>query len=169
MEANTDEREKIVKWRDPAEALRELPSLSGLEYLTKMASGELPGAPIAAHLNMLLTEVSEGTVSFTSTPDESLYNPIGTVHGGVVCTLLDSALGCAGHSTLPAGMGYTSIELKVNYLRPVLATSGPLRCTGKVTKSGRRVIFVEGEVTDQSGQTVATASGSLLVFALDGK
>lgn len=166
MEASTDAREKLVKWRDPAGAMEQLPLLSGLEYLKKMASGELPGAPIASHLNMDLVEVIEGSVTFTSTPDESLYNPIGTVHGGLVCAVLDSALGCAAHSTLPAGMGYTSIEIKVNYLRPVLADSGPLRCTGTVTKPGRRVIFAEGEVVDKNGKTVATASGSLLVFPL---
>ncbi|WP_404290057.1 PaaI family thioesterase [Glutamicibacter arilaitensis] len=167
MKAKSGEREKVVKWRDPAGALEQLPLLSGLEYLKLMASGELPGAPIAGHLNMDVAEVSEGSVTFICNPEESHYNPIGAVHGGLVCALLDSALGCAAHSTLPAGMGYTSIEIKVNYLRPVFADSGPLRCTGRVTKPGRRVTFAEGEVVDKYGKVVATATSSLLVFPLE--
>jgi uncharacterized protein (TIGR00369 family) len=89
------------------------------------------------------------------------------VHGGLVCTLLDSALGCAVQSTLSRGQGYTSIEIKVNYLRPVFAGSGPLTCSATVTKPGNRVAFADGVVTDGSGKTVATATGSLLVFAIE--
>lgn len=89
------------------------------------------------------------------------------VHGGFVATLLDSALGCAAHSTLPAGTGYTSIDLTISFLRPLSADSGPLTCTGRVIKPGRRVIFAEGEVVDKDGRTVATASGPLLVFPLE--
>jgi uncharacterized protein (TIGR00369 family) len=89
------------------------------------------------------------------------------VHGGFVCTLLDSALGCAAHSTLPAGAGYTSIEITISSPGPVSADNGPLTCTGRVIKPGRRAIFAEGEVVDKEGKTVATASGSLLVFPLE--
>lgn len=160
------ERETVVRWDDPAAGLAELPTLSGLDFLRKMMAGELPGPPIAAHFAMDLVGVEEGTVTFTCQPDESHYNPIGVVHGGLVCTLLDSALGCATHTTLPAGTGYTSIEIKVNYLRPVTQDSGPLSCTGRVTKPGRRVAFAEGEVVDQQGRVVASATGSLLVFPL---
>lgn len=134
--------------------------------MSKVAAGEIPGAPIAGHFGMDLLEVSPGSVTFRCIPDASHYNPIGTVHGGLVCTLLDSALGCATHTTLPAGSGYTSIEIKVNYLRPVTMDSGPLICTGRVTKPGRRVAFAEGEVVDNKGAVVATASGSLLIFPL---
>ena len=136
--------------------------------MTKIADGELPGAPIASHFGMDVVAVGPGTVTFRCLPDESHYNPIGTVHGGLVCTLLDSALGCATHTTLPAGSGYTSIEIKVNYLRPVTAASGALICRGRVTKPGRRVAFAEGEVVDSQGKVVATASGSLLIFPLPG-
>lgn len=159
--------ETTVTWTDPTKALAHLPTLNGIDYLRRVAAGEIPGAPIGAHVGMEIAEVGEGTVTFRSYPDESHYNPIGMVHGGLVCTLLDSALGCAVHTTLPAGTGYTSIEIKVNYLRPVSKDSGPLLCTGRVTKSGRRVSFAEGEVIDNSGKTVATASGSLLIFPLE--
>lgn len=160
------ERETVVRWNDPAEGLELLPHLDGIDYLKKMAAGEIPGAPIAGHFQMELVDVDHGSVSFRCQPDESHYNPIGGVHGGLVCTLLDSALGCATQTTLPAGTGYTSIEIKVNYLRGVTRDSGPLTCVGRVTKPGRRVAFAEGEVLDSDGRTVATASGSLLVFPI---
>jgi uncharacterized protein (TIGR00369 family) len=123
-------RETVVVWDDSAKGLEVLPQMAGIDFLKKMAARELAGAPIAAHINMDLVEVDHGTVTFSAQPDASHYNPIGAVHGGYVCTLLDSALGCAMHTTLPAGMGYTSIEIKVNYLRPVTADSGPLTCVG---------------------------------------
>jgi uncharacterized protein (TIGR00369 family) len=157
-----------VHWRDPALGLAALPELSGIDFMKRIADGELPAAPIAGHFGMDLIEVGPGTVTFRCRPDESHCNPIGTIHGGVVCTLLDSALGCATHTTLPAGSGYTSIEIKVNYLRPVSAGNGALTCRGWVTKPGRRVAFAEGEVVDDKGMVVATASGSLLVFPLEG-
>ena len=163
----SQERETVVRWDDPRIGLAQLPALDGLDFMRKIATGEIPGAPIASHLNMTLTEVDRGTVTFEGIPDESHYNPIGTVHGGFVCTLLDSALGCAVHTTLPAGTGYTSLEIKVSFLRPVSAGSGPLTCTGQVVKPGRRVAFAEGKVTDGEGRTVATATGSMLVFPFD--
>lgn len=160
-------RETTVRWEDPAPGLAVLPTLSGIEFLKKMQAGEVPAPPIASHVAMELVEVGDGTVTFSCQPDESHYNPIGMVHGGLVCTLLDSALGCATQTKLPAGLGYTSIEIKVNYLRPVTSESGLLTCVGRVTKPGRRVTFAEGEVVDKNGKVVATASGSLLVFPLD--
>lgn len=160
------QRETTIEWRDPADGLAVLPVLDGIDFMKKIASGDLPGAPIASHFEMELIDVGDGTVTFRCRPDESHYNPIGMVHGGLVCTLLDSALGCATHTTLPAGTGYTSIEIKVNFLRPVTADNGPLICTGRVTKPGRRVTFAEGEVLDNQSRVVATASGSLLVFPL---
>lgn len=160
------ERSRTISWDDPAAALAAMPSLTGLEYLQQMLDGTLPGPPIAHLMGFTLTEASVGTAVFECTPNESHYNPIGTVHGGLVCTLLDSALGCAVQTTLPQGVGYTSIEIKINYLRPVLASSGTLRCTATVTKPGSRVAFADGVVVDGSGKTVATATGSLLVFPL---
>jgi uncharacterized protein (TIGR00369 family) len=95
-----------------------------------------------------------------------MYNPIGVVHGGIVCTLLDSALGCALHTTLPAGKGYTSVEIKVNYLKAVRPQSGLLTATGRVVRAGSRVGFTEGEVVDASGALVATGTSTLLLFDL---
>ncbi|MGO2024468.1 MULTISPECIES: PaaI family thioesterase [Brevibacterium] len=167
MSTDSNTRETTVTWTDPSQGLSLLPTMDGIDFLSKMAAGEIPGPPIGAHMGMEIAEVGEGTVTFGCQPDESHYNPIGMVHGGLVCTLLDSVLGCAVHTTLPKGTGYTSIEIKVNYLRPVSENSGPLIATGRVTKSGRRVAFAEGEVVDNKGKTVATASGSLLIFPLE--
>lgn len=160
------ERRRIVEWEDPAPGVALMPTLSGLDYLRAMIDGALPPPPIARLMDMTLVDAGPGTATFVCEPDESHYNPIGTVHGGLVCTLLDSVLGCAVQTTLPQGQGYTSIEIKVNYLRPVRAGSGPLTCVGTVTKPGNRVAFADGVVTDASGKTVATATGSLLVFPI---
>lgn len=166
MTDDTTGRRTTVRWRDTREALERLPELDGMEFLRGIQSGELPPAPFAGHVSMDLVEVENGTVTFRGTPGESHYNPIGMVHGGYLCTLLDSALGCAAHSTLPAGMGYTTIDISTSFLRPVSTDSGPLLATGRVVKPGRRVIFTEGEVVDRHGRTVATATSSLLAFPL---
>ena len=158
------ERERLVAWDDPAVGAAAMPSMSGLDYLHSMMGKKLPPPPMGQLLNMTLIEAAPGTATFTCHPDESHYNPIGAVHGGLVCTLLDSALGCAVQTTLPKGVGYTSIEIKVNYLRSIRAGSGPLTCIGVVSKAGSRVAFADGTVTDASGKLVATATGSLLVF-----
>ncbi|MEO7017313.1 MAG: PaaI family thioesterase [Leifsonia sp.] len=160
------ERRRLVEWEDPAPGVAIMPTMNGLEYLQAMIDGTLPPPPITSLMTMRLTEAREGRAVFVCEPDESHYNPIGTVHGGLVCTLLDSALGCAVQSTLSQGQGSTSIEIKVNYLRPVLAGAGPLTCVGTVTKPGNRVAFADGVVTDASGKAVATATGSLLVFPI---
>jgi uncharacterized protein (TIGR00369 family) len=157
-------RSRTITWYDPGPGARAAQGLAGLDYLRAIADGRFPGPPIGAHFDFAITRVEVGDVHFTATPDESAYNPIGVVHGGLVCTLLDSVIGCAVHTTLPAGVGYTSIELKVNYLRAVHATSGQLHAHGWVTKPGRRVAFADGDVRDVEGRLLATASGSCLVL-----
>lgn len=159
------ERRREITWHDPAVGAVAGRELAGLAYLTAMLEGRLPPPPIAQTLGFTLDRVVEGEVWFSCEPHESHYNPIGVVHGGLVCTLLDSALACAGHTLLPAGVGYTSIEIKVNYLRAVSPASGTLVAHGWVAKPGRRVAFVEGDVRDASDKVVATASGTCLVMA----
>ena len=157
---------RTVTWFDPhatAEAARAVP---GIDFLEAIRTGVLPPAPIAATLGFTVLELEIGRVVFECTPDESLYNPIGVVHGGLVCTLADTVVGCAVHTTLDAGFTYTSIDLTVSYLRPVTGSSGTLRATGTVTKSGRRVAFASAEIVDGSGRAVATATGSCLVMEI---
>lgn len=159
-------RSRTVSWHDPATALAAMPAMTGRQYLQAIVDGVLPPPPISGLMAFTAVSVGEGEVVFRCTPDESAYNPIGVVHGGLVCTLLDSVVGCAVHSTLPAGTGYTSLEIKVSYLRPVRAGEGDLVATGRVTKPGRRAAFSEGEVRDDAGRLVATATSTCLVFPL---
>ena len=159
-----DPRSKTITWYEPMAAAAAGAGLAGIDHLEAIRRGELPPPPIASHFGFQVVEVAPGEVTFTCQPDESAYNPIGLVHGGLVCTLLDSVLGCAVQSTLPIGVGYTSIELKVNYLRPVHGDTGQLRARGWVTKPGRRVAFAEADVRDSAGKVVASASGSCLVM-----
>src|SRR3954447_10232873 len=114
-------RSKIVSWHDPMTLAASAEGRSGLEFLQALRNGDLPPPPIASLLGMDLVSVETGDVVFSCRPDESTYNPIGVVHGGLVCTLLDSAAACAVQSTLPVGVAYTSVEIKVSYLRPVRA------------------------------------------------
>jgi uncharacterized protein (TIGR00369 family) len=159
-------RSRTVTWHDPMITAAGALERSGLATMEAIRDGVLPPPPIAKLVQMGITALEEGRVEFTCELDESVYNPIGVVHGGLVCTMLDTVAGCAVHTTLPAGVAYTSIELKVNYLRAVHANSGPLTAVGRVVKPGRRVAFAEGEVLDAQGRTVATASSSLLVFPI---
>lgn len=157
-------RTRTVTWHDPATPAEISGKLSGIDYMHALADGRIPAPPIVGLIDAKLVSVSPGGATFTLTPNESHFNPIGAVHGGIICTLLDSAAGCAVHTTLERGYGYTSIELKVNFLRGTTLDSGELTVRGWVKKAGRRVAFAEAEITDSRGKTVATASSSLLVF-----
>jgi len=160
-------RSRVVTWEDPLIGAELAKTMSGLEYMQALLDGSIPPPPIVNLMNMRPTEVEVGRVVFTCEPDESHYNPIGTVHGGLVCTLLDSVAGCAAQTTLPKGQAYTSLEIKVSYLRPVTADTGTLTAVGIVTKPGRRVAFVDATVSDAQGRLVATASSTLLVFPVE--
>ena len=155
---------RIVEWYDPKIAAAAASRMSGLEFLRGIRDGELPPPPIASLLGMRAVEIEPGCVVFEITPDESVYNTIGTVHGGLVCTLADTVAACAVHTTLEAGFAYTSIDLNVSYTRPVTKDSGTLRAVGTVVKPGRRVAFSRAEITDAAGKVVATATSSCLVM-----
>lgn len=159
-------RSRLVTWDDPMIGANQIGDMTGLEYMEALIAGRIPPPPITELMRMRAVAVEFGRATFTCEPDESMYNPIGTVHGGLVCTLLDSVAGCAVQTTLPRGQGYTSLEIKVSYLRPVLATTGTLTAVGTVTKPGSRAAFVDCTVHDSTGKLVATASSTCLVFAL---
>ncbi len=140
------------------------PGLSGLEQLRAlMASARRPG--IGQALQFTLAEVSEGRVVFEGVPGEHAYNPIGTVHGGYAATLLDSACGCAVHSSLAAGQGYTTLELKVAYHKAMTSKTGMVRAIGTVLSLGRRAAFAEARLEDASGRLLASATSTLLVIS----
>ena len=158
------DRSRTVTWEDPLVGAALAKTMSGLEYMQGLLDGSIPEPPIVNLMNMRPVAVEVGKVTFTCDPDESHYNPIGTVHGGLVCTLLDSVLGCAVQTTLPKGQGYTSLEIKISYLRPVMADTGQLTAVGIATKPGSRAAFADGTVHDSNGKLIATASSTLLVF-----
>ncbi|WP_109478220.1 PaaI family thioesterase [Paraburkholderia sp. C35] len=137
--------------------------LTGLEqlHLFIRAGGR---APIGETLDFALVEAREGFVAFESVPTSRLYNPIGTVHGGYIATLLDSACGCAAHSLLSDSQGYTTLDLKVAYHKAITGTTGKVRSEGKVVSIGKRVAFAEATLRDESGKLYASASSTLLVF-----
>jgi uncharacterized protein (TIGR00369 family) len=159
-----DPRSKTVTWFDPMVNADVASTMSGLDFLFAIRDGVLPPPPIAQLMGFTLVLVERGLAVFECTPDESAYNPIGVVHGGLVCTLADSAAGCAVQSTLEAGVAYTSIDINVTYLRPVTKDSGLIRATGRVTKPGRKVAYATIEVTDESGKLLAQATSSCLVM-----
>ncbi|HEY0247805.1 MAG TPA: PaaI family thioesterase [Gryllotalpicola sp.] len=165
-DTDVSRRSLTIEWEDPAPAAARMPEMTGLDYMTGYLDGSFPVPPIARLMGLVVTEVEPGRVVFECTAGEQHYNPIGTVHGGLACTMLDSAMGCAVQTTLPRGQGYTSIDINVSYLRPILADSGTLRCEGVVTKPGSRVAFAEGRLYDGAGRLVATATSSLMVFAI---
>jgi uncharacterized protein (TIGR00369 family) len=157
-------RSKTVSWYDPMITAAAGRPLSGADFLRGIRDGVIPPPPIAALFGFQIREVEVGRVVFECEPDESAYNPIGVVHGGLVCTLADTVAACAVQTTLDAGVGYTSIDLNVSYLRPVTTHSGLLRATGQVTKPGRRVAYSTAEIVDSAGKVVAIATSSCLVM-----
>jgi uncharacterized protein (TIGR00369 family) len=138
--------------------------MGGLEYLQAMERGALPPPPIMQLLNIGFQSSEEGRVVFSVEPAEYHYNPIGMVHGGLAATLCDSAMGCAIQSTLPAGVGFTTLELKINYVRPLTAATGLVLCEGKVINVGGRVATAEARVTDRAGKLYAHATTTCLIM-----
>ena len=163
--ARADERTRTYTWADPMASFAEGATMSGLDYLRAMADGKLPPPPIAATLGFdRIAEVEEGRVVFHLTPAEHHYNPIGSVHGGVYATILDSACGCAVQSLLPQGDFYTSVDLTVKFLRALSKDTGPVQCVGTVTHIGRRTALAEARIVDANGKLYATATSSCLVM-----
>jgi uncharacterized protein (TIGR00369 family) len=159
-----EERKREVTWTDPMPPLASLRAMPGLTFLQGMVDGVIPGPPVASTLGFEIVAVEHGRAEFRLEPLEFHFNPLGLVHGGVLCTLLDTVVGCAVHTTLDAGWGYTSIDLNVTYLRPVTLKTGTLTAVGTLTKGGRRVSFASGEIRDAAGAVIATGTSSMLMF-----
>ncbi len=137
---------------------------SGLELLRLMVERRLPPPPIALTLGFALVEVEDGRAVFVSDPGEHLYNPIGSVHGGFAMALLDSAMGCAIHTRLAAGEGYTTVEVKTNFIRPITVETGRVRCEGTVIHRGATIATAEGRlVAESSGKLLAHGTTTCLI------
>ena len=146
--------------------LDQVKHLSGLEFMRGILEGRFPPPPIAAALKFELVEVESGHAVFEGTPDFGFYNPIGSVHGGYAATLLDSCMGCAVHSSLPAGQGYTTLEFKINYVRAMTGDTGRVRAVGRVIHPGKRAATAEGNLYDTGGKLLAHATTTCLVFPI---
>ncbi len=160
------ERTRTHSWSDPGALADGAKTRSGLEFLQALASGELAGAPVFTTLGMetAFLEIAKGRVVMQFVPREYHYNVIGSVHGGVITTILDTVVACAVHSTLPAGTGYTTLEIKVNFTRAVRVNSGVLRCEGNVITVGRTIGTAEGRLLDSQGRVCAYATTTCLIF-----
>jgi uncharacterized protein (TIGR00369 family) len=157
------DRTLTVSWDDPGALAASAQSSSGLEFLQAIVAGELPRAPIQALVGFELVEAEEGRVVFAGEPGEQHYNPIGSVHGGVFATLLDSALGAAVHSTLPQGSAYVTLEIKFNLVRPITAQTGTVHAEGRVVHRGGTVATSEAHLRDGQGKLLAHATSTCLI------
>lgn len=128
---------------------------SGMEFLKKLQIGELPRPPFSETMDMVLTEIAPGLAVFEAKPDLKFYNAIGCIHGGYISTMLDSAMACAIQTKLSAGIAFTTLELKVNFIRPVLVTTGPIRAEGKLIHCGKTIATSEGKLYDAHGKLYA--------------
>jgi uncharacterized protein (TIGR00369 family) len=157
-------RTRTITWEDPAIGAEAARTMSGLMYLRAVQAGEFPAPPIAHLIGMELVEIEEGRAVFAVEPAEYHYNPIGSVHGGLACTLLDSAMGCAVHTMLPAGTGYTTLELKVNLIRPLTRETGRVLCEGTIIHVGGRIATAEARIMDEAGALFAHATTTCMIF-----
>lgn len=157
-------RQRTVEWHDPIATLAETSGRPGIDVLRDIMTGVLPPPPVAALLGFELTVVEPGYAEFTLEPAEFHYNPNGSVHGGVYATLLDSAAGCAVQSLLPAGTGYTSLDLNIKFLRRLTVETGTVRALGTVTHFGKQTALVEARLLNGADRLFATATSSCLVI-----
>lgn len=152
---------------DAAAAAKHLLGLSGLEALRLMMAGNHPPPSISTTLGFYLAEVDDGRALFIGEPSDRILNPLGIVHGGYALTLIDSCTGCAAHTTLPAGVSYTTVETKVNFVRAMTPATGQVRAEGVVVARGRTIITAEGKITDSRGRLLAHGTSTLIVLRKD--
>jgi uncharacterized protein (TIGR00369 family) len=160
---NAEPRSRTVTWEDPIVAARAGAAMSGIDYLRALAEHRLPAPPIAALMGLELDEISAGRVVFTVIPGEHHYNPIGVAHGGLAATLLDSAMGCAVHSLLPHGRFYTTLEIKINFVRALKRETGRVRAVAQVVHLGQMTATAEGRILDEGGQIYAHGSTTCML------
>jgi uncharacterized protein (TIGR00369 family) len=155
---------RTITWFDPAPVRAEIAGLSGQEYLRGVIEGRFPPPPITVLTGGRLVSIGDGEAVFSCRPDDSFLNPLGLVHGGLLCTLLDSAMGIAVQTTQPAGHGYATIELKVSFLKPLPHDGSAIEARGRVLRVGRRIAYAEAHAFDAQGTLVGHATSSLASF-----
>ncbi|MDQ1024576.1 uncharacterized protein (TIGR00369 family) [Streptomyces umbrinus] len=157
-------RTRTYEWADPAILAEAAGRMAGIDFLREVQAGRLPPPPIGAGMDFALDEVEPGRAVFSLMPGEEHYNPIGSVHGGIFATLLDSAAGCAVQSTLPQGVAYTSLDLTVKFLRRITVDTGRVRAIGTVVNQGRQTALAQAQLVDVKDRLLAHATSSCLLF-----
>lgn len=157
-------RTRTITWEDPLIGATAGRGMTGFDYLQAILRGELPPPPISALIGQRFESIERGRVVLSIEPAEYHYNPMGSVHGGVWCTILDSAMACAIHSMLPLGVTFTTLELKVNFLRPMTVDTGRVTCEGKVIHMGSRVATAEARLVDERGKLYGHASTTCIAL-----
>jgi len=160
-------RTRTITWDDPSISANAARAMKGIDHLRAIIRGDIPAPPIAKLLNMWLLEVEEGHAMFGITASEELYNPIGVVHGGIACTILDSAMGCAVQSSLPEGFAYTTVDLNVHLVRGITLKTGELRAVAEAVHVGRRVATAQARLMDMEARLYAHATTTCLVFPIE--
>jgi uncharacterized protein (TIGR00369 family) len=155
---------RTIKEETPESRAGSRNDMSGLEYMRKLMDGEVPQSGMGQLMGFKLIEVSEGYAVLAVKPDERHYNGIGIAHGGLAATLLDSATGCAINTMMPAGRIFTTLEMKINYVRPIRGEVGQVRCEARVIHAGNRVATAEGRVLDESGKLYAHGTATCMLF-----
>jgi uncharacterized protein (TIGR00369 family) len=155
--------------QDHAAVAKALLSMNGLEAMRALIAGKFPPPSISATLGFTLAEVEDGRAVFLGDPSDRIMNPLGIVHGGWALTLIDSCCGCAAHTTLAPGLGYSTVETKVNFVRAITPATGQVRAEGLVVARGRTIITAEGKLTDARGRLLAHGTSTLIVLRKEGK
>jgi uncharacterized protein (TIGR00369 family) len=155
---------RLIEWEDPAAIADMGRELSGLEFLTGIKNGTIPQPPISKLLGFHFTHLESGAVHLVLPIGAHLYNPIGSVHGGIAATVLDTVMGCSVHSMLPKGRAYSTLEIKISYLRPMTHALGEVTVEGRVLNLGRKAAFAEGKILDSGGKLYATGTTTCAVW-----
>ncbi|RYY28920.1 MAG: PaaI family thioesterase [Chitinophagaceae bacterium] len=161
---NNHTRSRTYEWEDPLQTAAKAQSMSGFDFLNGILNGSIPPPPLAQTLDFQPLSLEPGKVVFRFEPKEFHYNPIGMVHGGVISTVLDTALGCALHSMLAKGVGYTTLELKVNFIKAVTISSGMLKAEGRLIHQGKSTGLAEADLKDEKGRLYAHATSTFMLF-----
>ncbi|MGI0130710.1 MAG: PaaI family thioesterase [Thermoplasmata archaeon] len=164
MTNGNDARTRTIHWEDPQRFAEDMSKMNGLEFMRGFLDGTLPPPPFMQLLGIRMVSAEPTSVVFEFDPAEYMYGPLGNVHGGIVTVLLDTAMGCSFHTTLPPGVGYTTLELKVNFFRPVTHRAGTLRAEGHVIHAGGRVAAVESQLLDRERKLFAHATSTLMIL-----
>ena len=157
-------RERLVRWEDPLLGAEKLRALSGLEAIRALRDGRVAPPPIAQLMGFTLVEADEGRAVFEGTPGEQHYNPMGAVHGGFALALFDSALGLSIHTLLPAGVGFTTTDVQVRFIRGMTKDTGPVRCEAKVVHAGRSTAGAEATLRDGAGRVLAIGTTACAIL-----